>query len=298
LLDNEKAGRQADPVSDLIGGGTGSTGLADANQTWNPWCVAPSSGFEVDDPHGNVGLIQVDAENFLVTTSFRFSDRAIEKLLVDQLVANGRELPEATAMVDDARTYPFGTEGKTDMASIPRFLRWFENTYGVHTLAAIIHDRLITSGEPNTGAMKSDTLADRFFRLMMGSAGVPWLKRWIIWSAVALRTRWYAGGVRRLSLAIWLLLAAVGISAFVSAAGSAVFGWGHLLNPWLLLVIALVLPALSAPLWGKQLGASFVAAAAALWILPASLLAALAYLTYRLLELLSRKLGLTEHLPR
>ena len=253
---------------------------ADTAASWSPWRVARSSGFEVRDPQGEVGLVQIDPSRFLVTKAFRFSDRAVEKMLTDQLVESGKSADDARRAVDNARAFTPTTENPTDMASIPRFMRWFENTYGAHTLAAIIHDELIVN-EPNGGALGSDTLSDRFFREMMRSAGVPWLKRWIMWSAVALRSRWAAGGIRRLSVGIWIVLAIAGIAAFVNGAGAALFGWAHPVDSWLLLLIAVLLPFASAPLWGKQFGASLVAAIAALWILPAAAFAALGYVVYQ-----------------
>ena len=140
-------------------------------------------------------------------------------MLTDHLVAKGRTAQEAHDAVEDARTFTPTTENPTDLASIPRYLRWFESAYGAHTLAAIIHDDLIVE-KPNGGPLEDDTLSDRFFREMMKSAGVPWLKRWIMWSAVALRSRWAVGGIRRVSVFVWLILSAAGITSFVWTVGS------------------------------------------------------------------------------
>jgi hypothetical protein len=171
-------------------------------------------------------------------------------------------------------------------------MRWFESSYGAHTLAAIIHDNLIV-GEPNAGALGSDTLADRFFREMMQAAGVPCLKRWIMWTAVALRSRWAARGTRRLSVIAWIAAAIVGIVSIVWGVGSTLFEWSSPVDAGVLLAVAVLLPFVAAPLWGKQYGAGLVAAIAALWILPAAVLAGLGYLVYLILERLAGKLGLT-----
>ena len=42
---------------------------------WGVAAVArgPESGFEVRDPHGDVGLIQIDRKRFLVESEFRFA---------------------------------------------------------------------------------------------------------------------------------------------------------------------------------------------------------------------------------
>ncbi len=261
-------------------------------QQWTPWRVARHSGFEVRDSSGEVGLVQIDAEQFLVTEEFRFSDEAVLKELTDKLESEGRSPEAARQAVDDARTISPPRENPSDLASIPRFMRWFDNAYGLHTLAAIIHDQLIVE-EPNAGALGSDTLSDRFFREMLQSAGVPWLKRWIIWAAVALRTRWAAGGLRRVSVCLWLVLAIIGITSFLYAVGSLCFDWSSPANPWLLLVVAVLLPLASAPLWGRQFGASLVAAVAALWVLPAAVFAAIGYLVYQVLESVARRAGLS-----
>lgn len=257
---------------------------------WAGWIVAPKSGFTVDHPAGHLGLIQRDPKEFLVTTAFRFTDAEIEQDLFDQLRAAGRSDDDARRAIDDARTFTPTDENPTDLASIPIYMRWFANPYGLHTLAAILHDELITK-EVNGGALGSDTLADRFFRRMMGRAGVPWLKRWIMWAAVALRSRFAAGGHRRLSVVLWVVLAAIGISSFVVAVGELLFDWEWAPDTGLLLGVAIGLPFASSPLWGEQYGASLVAAIAALWILPAALFGIVGQAVYELLERIARRAG-------
>jgi hypothetical protein len=270
----------------------------DDSSAWTAWKVAPDSGFLVDDPNGYVRAIQLDEKNFWIENAFEFADDEIEQYLVAALMRDakdggqGRSEAEARRAVDDARRFTPNIENPTDFASIPRFMGWFENSYGTHTLAAIIHDELITD-EANGGALGSDTLSDRFFREMMRVAEVPWLKRWIMWAAVALRTRYAAGGIKRLAVLTWLVLAAIGISSFVSAMGSWLLDWGQVADTWVLLVIAGVLPFASTVLWGQQRGASLVAAVAALWILPAALFGIVGFGVYQLLEWGARKLGLT-----
>ena len=266
--------------------------------TWHPWIVAPGSGFEIqavadepEDTAGTVGLLQIDKKRFDVTKRFRFSAPGVEKALLDRLVRNGMSAAEARAAVDAARTFTPRRENPTDLASIPQYMRWFESSYGLHTLAAVIHDGLIVN-TPNDGALHSDTLSDRFFREMMHAAGVPWLKRWIMWAAVALRSRWVAGGIRRVSLCVWIFLAVVGITAFGWGLGAALLGWDSPVDPWMLFAVALLLPVAAAPLWGRQYGAGLVAAVAGLWILPAAAFGGLGYLIYMTLERLARAVGL------
>jgi hypothetical protein len=253
--------------------------------SWTPWAVWPASGFEVHDLSGHVGLTQIDDSNFKVLTGFRFSGVEAQDDLVRRLVKSGVSDAEAHRRVDDARSYPVGVEDETDMASIPRFVRWFENTYGRHTLAAIIHDRLIVSKQANAGALGSDVLADRFFREMMKASGVPLFKRWIMWAAVAMRTRWAAGGVRRLTLALWLTAAVVGVTTAIGSLFAA-FGTGNLFgwSGWALIATSLVLTVTCAPLWGRQWGASVIAAITCPWLLPAIAVAAFGWVIYLAIE--------------
>ena len=263
---------------------------ASGETVWTPWRVAPESGFEVADPSGSVGIVQFDAKRFLVLNPFRFGDRDIEASLVRELVADGMDETEARRAVDEARTFSPREDNPTDLASIPRFMRWFENPYGKHSLAALIHDELITS-EANGGRLGSDTLSDRFFREMMRTSGVPWLKRWIMWSAVALRTRFAAGGLRRWSVILWVALSVLGLGCAFDAAGAWILDWPAPLDPIWLLVIAAVLPILAAGLWGEQWGASLVSAATAFWLVPAAVIAGLGYVVYLALERLASRAG-------
>ncbi len=258
---------------------------------WVAWNVADKSGFQVRHKAGRLALMQKDSKNFWVEREFRFADDAVIAMLTERLVRRGWKPDAAAAAVEDARKFTPTDENPTDLASIPRFMRWFETAYGLHTLAAIIHDNLIVK-EPNGGALKDDTLSDRFFREMMKAAGVKWLKRWIIWSAVALRSRWAVGGLRRWAVIVWLLLAATGITAFVWSIGTATLSWASPLDAWVLLLVALVLPFAASGLWGKQYGGGLVATVAALWILPAAVLAGVGYAVYVCLEWLAEKAGL------
>lgn len=257
---------------------------------WSRWRAVPDSGFEVADPSGSVGIVQIDHEQFVVLHTFRFSDPTVAEYLVRKLVDGGMDEADARLAVDDARTFTPREDNPTDLASIPRFMRWFENPYGRHSLAALIHDELITD-EVNGGRLGSDTLSDRFFREMMRRSGVPWLKRWIMWAAVALRSRYAAGGRRRISVLAWVLLALIGIACAVVAVGAWSLSWPSPAPPGILALIAVTLPFVSAPLWGEQWGASLVAAVAGFWIVPAALMAAFGYGVYLALEYLARRLG-------
>lgn len=210
-----------------------------SDSDWRPWRVQPRSGFKVLDPSGHVGLVQITETDFLVTTRLRFESEEVETDLRRILARAGRTSEEINRMVADAMVLD-PSEIPTNLASIPQFMQWFERPYGIHTLAALIHDDLIVDS-PNGGALGSDTLADRYFRKMLQACGTPWIKRWIMWGAVALRSRWAAGGRRRLSLLAWIAFAVAGITSFAVAVGWTVAtgkvpGWS-----WVLLGITTAL---------------------------------------------------------
>jgi Protein of unknown function (DUF1353) len=82
---------------------------------------------------------------------------------------------------------------KTDFASIPFFLTWLVPKDGTHTPAAVLHDALIGGQKDvhyETSAPETvpDRHADYLFREAMKASGVAWLRRWIMWAAVSLRT--------------------------------------------------------------------------------------------------------------
>lgn len=84
----------------------------------------------------------------------------------------------------DQFTVPEGFD--TDFASVPRVFTWLLPRYGRWTQAAILHDflwSLARRGEIS----KFD--ADGIFNRAMRELGVPFLRRWIMWTAV----RWAAG---------------------------------------------------------------------------------------------------------
>lgn len=264
--------------------------------SWTPWRVSPQSGFEVAAASGEVGLVQLDDTQFLVQTMFRYSDPKVLEELARKLQRWGMSQAAARRAVEDARTFTPNTENPTDLASIPPFARWFENTYGRHTLAAILHDNLIRS-KVNDGPLGSDTLSDRFFREMLVSVGVPFLKRWVIWTAVALRSRFVAGGYRRFCVCVWGVSAAIGMGTFLHAclqrAGIAkpLRVGNRCYGPGKQVLFAAGLPFAAGLLWGRQYIASVFAAIAGVFILPAVLCALAGGLVYSVLERLFGAVG-------
>jgi hypothetical protein len=100
----------------------------------------------------------------------------------------------------------------TDLLSVPRSLTWLIPRYGMYTKAAVLHDylcqtvgketievyptpataakRAAAPGEPQIIRLEDRSDADEIFRLAMTELGVPWARRWLMWSAVNLATLW------------------------------------------------------------------------------------------------------------
>jgi hypothetical protein len=80
-------------------------------------------------------------------------------------------------------------EWSTDFASTPVFALWLVPSDGIHAPAAVLHDAL---GQRRTvPRLDDDVRADAIFRDAMAHLGVPLLRRWMMWAAVALRTLWF-----------------------------------------------------------------------------------------------------------
>ena len=198
----------------------------------------------------------------------------------------GRDEQVTPEVLEQIRTVDSIVLPTTDLASVPGPMRWFTNSYGVHTPAALIHDWLIPSkGDPPPPIREE--YADRYFRYMLAAVGVPRFKRYIMWGAVAIRTRWESPKWWRPPLlVVWGVLASAGLAAFVIALWSLI---GDTWTPFgidaaLLLVLSLLAPLVFSLLWGRQYGAGIVAALAAPWVIPAAFFAAFGYGVYYVLE--------------
>jgi len=212
-----------------------------------------------DDPTqpATIQLEQVARRTFILRSSLRYTG------------ATGvPNLPEAARVL---RPSDLGDPALTDLASVPAALRWFVSPFDVHTPATLLHDRLI--GSTNTLGV-ADPEADRFFRFMLRALGVRFIRRWMMWTAVAFGTRWRSKRLRPL-LVIWMLAAAAGMSTFV---------YGLLQLNWTLVLAAAVAPLPSSLLWGRQYGAGLTAAATAVWVLPPTVLATAGFAIYWLME--------------
>jgi hypothetical protein len=216
---------------------------------------------EFSDNNAHVVLRQKDANNFLRAEGFRYGNI----------------------------TVPAGGDS-TDLASIPDFLTWLIPRYGRHSLPALIHDHLI--GKDTVGKERED--ADTLFRDSMGETKVPFIRRWVMWSAVSIFTQierpWRGPGAYFRVLAyLWLLLFAA--TGFVIHFGLA--GWWRV--PWFaadpvrFVAIAFIGPALLSFAWGWIRYRVGLIGAYALLILPGAIIGLVpALVIYHLLEQVSK----------
>ena len=167
-------------------------------------------------------LRQVDAKTFRLSQPFRYDDGTTRL-----------EVPE-----DDV----------TDLASVPRFLTWLVPRYGRHTLAALLHDNL--QRHPTISSEE----ADRLFRDSMGRTGVPLVRRWLMWSTVALRTQWNRSWPRRVGVFLWagmFGLTALVLWSTISLALVDSFGLRTLGRSAVAVVGAVVCALVLSCLWGR-----------------------------------------------
>lgn len=230
-----------------------------------PW----SRSFLVEDPEsglasptGAIRLSQIDLKEFQLEAKLRYvgEQTGLEGKVSESVLADIRVVGPATLPV-------------TDLASVPQPLRWLVAQYGSHTPAALIHDRLIGLETPINGL--TEPHVDRYFRFMLHDLGVRWLRRWLMWAAVAMRTRWKAGGIRSASVLIWAVASAVGMTFAVIALTT---------QNWPLLLLTVSAPFIFAILWWRQYGAGLVAAVAAPWVLPPTIIGAIGFVIYAGLE--------------
>jgi hypothetical protein len=235
--------------------------MTDAEQPQSPPNGPWQKSFTVDGVAGGpVKLHQIGKKTFVLKSDIHYSG---ETGLEDTIDADTME---------DIRSLSKGIE--TDLASVPGPLRWFLGTYGAHTPAVLIHDRLIPTPDELEGKM-TDQYADRYLRFMAKDVGMRWLRRWVMWSGVALRTRWAGGGLRKLTVVLWMVAAVFGMLTFAGAAADG--DVGRMLLATLGMLVA-------AGLWDRQYGAGVIGGITAPWLLPPAILAAIGLGIYVVLE--------------
>jgi hypothetical protein len=182
--------------------------------------------------------------------SKKFSERAAE-VVVRQVTPANFKLREPFKYVDRDRRFDVPEHDVSDFASVPSFLTWLIPRYGRHTLAALLHDHLQDHlhrpGTPipdDPEAVTSDE-ADTVFRQAMQYSHVPFVRRWVMWAAVSLRTVFKSGPAGAVVVVLWVaLFALLGLAwpvAVLISVGTDQVGWRV---PLLLFGAAVLLPVL------------------------------------------------------
>lgn len=95
----------------------------------------------------------------------------------------------------------------TDLTSVPQLMTWLVGRSGTHLPAALLHDALTQPflGRDGEGKVLKDWTgpaeisqlqADRIFRDAMADVGTPFIRRWLVWSAVSMPTAWTVSKLR------------------------------------------------------------------------------------------------------
>lgn len=184
-----------------------------------------------DETTPEIRLMQVSPNAFQLLVGFRYQ-------------APTDEAKVYTVPAHDTTRPPSDPNNSTDLASVPRYLWWFVASHGRHTLPALLHDQLV---DDRKQAPTRDE-ADLVFRYALRESDVSWLRRRLMYIAVALGTIWEKSKllVALFSLHLVALPATVAacflgwvpwwVPVAVALAG---FGWG--LSRWPLMVVAVVL---------------------------------------------------------
>jgi hypothetical protein len=188
---------------------------------------------------------------------------------------------------------------RTDLASIPWFFAWLVPGLGTHLPAVLLHDGLVvgpTEGKTHIGPDIDREEADRILRDAMASLGTPVVRRWLMWTAVILATAFSTLQPRwrwaPLVVGTLLLVAGLGVLATLDLLDVAeVLPWmGD--RPWVVELLlggafALVLPLLISMVWGRLWRAGAIAGVALALLLHVTVVVAVVYGIYWLLEKLA-----------
>ena len=185
---------------------------------------------------------------------------------------------------------------RTDLASIPWFFAWLVPGIGTHLPAVLVHDALVVQpgeGKTHLGPDVDREEADRILRDAMASLGTPVVRRWLMWTAVTLATAFSAIQPRwrwaPLVVATLLVVAGLGTVATLDLLDVAdVLPWmgDRPLGAELLggALFAVAVPAALSVLWGRLWRAGLYAGLALALLLHVTVLVALVYYLYWLLE--------------
>lgn len=188
--------------------------------------------------------------------------------------------------VERLRTVDPTTLPDTDLASVPAPFRWWANTYGAHSPAALIHDRFIgdpADRDPGRPDGVSERHIDRYFRFMLQASGVPFFRRWLMWAAVALRTRSQMNLIGLISIVAWFAITAAAFvqTGLLLADGRNLAAFG-----------AFLIPIPASLFWARQFGAGLMMAYVGVpCLLPPSVVSVPFLLLYVAVEAVGKQIG-------
>lgn len=201
----------------------------------------------------DIVLRQKSATDFVLEEPFRFQQRGEEVVVVER-------------------------GNVTDLASVPSFLTWLVPRYGRHTLPALLHDHLVVPGMDPDVREQADTI----LRDAMGSTKVPLVRRWSMWAAVSLATRWQRSWRSKLLVVAWIALyGTVGINVFLKLLR------GHPLpaiSSGTVIVIVLASPLVLSLIWGGRYRVGLITAYSVLVLLAPLIVVGITLLLYWIAE--------------
>jgi hypothetical protein len=241
-------------------------------------------------------------EDFRLERRIAYLDRELGELLVPNLL-------------DD---------WETDLTSVPGLLTWLVPKSGRHLPAALIHDGLVPDkGNRDNGYRRTtdpgkdiDRIdADRVFRDAMRDTDVGLVRRWLVWAAVANASLFLGARAGWVARTWWYRVVIVGVLASIAYFGLSatleVFDVGSTgplpwmgdlpwigEGDWPIEVVeglagAVVIPLLTAVLWGRRYYlAGAIAGVAIATLLHATVAAGLVTAGYWVAELVARSLWL------
>lgn len=204
-------------------------------------------------------------------------ERRPVRLVLERVVTDGNErfrMHRRIARHDHAHRLPHIVPADTerfesDLTSVPPYFAWLVPRTGVHLPAALLHDALVVEPPNALGPVVDRIEADRIFRDAMGDLGTSLLRRWLMWTAVVLATihrgrighRWWYRAVMYGSLSS---IGLIGIGGTLAVFGRAEWfpGIGAATIDQRLLEgarLAVIVPAVMAPLWGRLWRAGMIA---------------------------------------
>ncbi len=195
---------------------------------------------------------QLDAgrECFRLLAPFAYLDR-----VSGYGVVAPHDLPVGREIVDAAPDAAAGSSFKSDLTSVPDLFTWLVPKTGAHLPAALVHDAMIGgaeyvlvrggSGEATDGLLPAEVFwrpgtdspspftavdADRIFRDAMADSGTGVIRRWLVWTAVTLRTMFARDGTSDAAWRRWWYAIVAGATLLSIAwlgyqATAHIFGW-------------------------------------------------------------------------